>query len=164
VIAMELPALRERPDDIPALVQSFLAQVSGRRFPGEGRRFEVTQEAMERMLAYQWPGNVRELRNTVERAGSLAEGLVLGVADLLPSSRTNLPPVWVGSAAKFVEEGLPFKEAKQRVIDDFEAAYLKALFDKHGDNVTRSAQAAGLTRYHLRELAKRYGIRGGDVE
>jgi DNA-binding NtrC family response regulator len=50
------------------------------------------------------------------------------------------------------------------VIDDFEAAYLKALFDKHGDNVTRSAQAAGLTRYHLRELAKRYGIRGGEVD
>jgi DNA-binding NtrC family response regulator len=61
-----------------------------------------------------------------------------------------------------VEEGLPFKEAKQRVIDEFEAAYLRALFDRHGDNVTRSAQAAGLTRYHLRELAKRYGIRNSE--
>jgi DNA-binding NtrC family response regulator len=164
VIAVELPALRERPDDIPGLVQCFLAQVSQRRFPGEPRRFEVTQEAMQRMMAYHWPGNVRELRNTVERAASLAEGFVLGVADLLPSSRTDLAPVGAGNAAKFVEEGLPFKEAKQRVIDDFEGAYLKALFDKHGDNVTRSAQAAGLTRYHLRELAKRYGIRGGEVD
>jgi DNA-binding NtrC family response regulator len=164
VIAVELPALRERPDDIPALVHSFLAQVSARRFPGEPRRFEVTPEAMARMLAYHWPGNVRELRNTVERAASLSEGTLLGVADLLPSSRTDLVPVGVGAAAKFVEEGLPFKEAKQRIIDDFEAGYLKALFDKHGDNVTRSAQAAGLTRYHLRELAKRYGIRGGEVE
>ena len=89
---------------------------------------------------------------------------MLGVQDLLPSSRTDLAPVGAGSAAKFVDEGLPFKEAKQRVIAEFEAAYLKALFDKHGDNVTRSAQAAGLTRYHLRELAKRYGVRGGDVE
>jgi transcriptional regulator with GAF, ATPase, and Fis domain len=164
VIALELPALRERPEDVPLLVQSFLAQVSARRFPGESRRFEVTQEAMERMLAYPWPGNVRELRNTVERAASLSEGTLLGVADLLPSSRTDLSPVGAGSASKFGEEGLPFKEAKQRVIDEFEAAYLKALFDKHGDNVTRSAQAAGLTRYHLRELAKRYGVRGGDVD
>ena len=52
VIAVELPALRERPDDIPALVQSFLTQVSQRRYPGEGRRFEVTPEAIaEAMLA-----------------------------------------------------------------------------------------------------------------
>ena len=65
--------------------------------------------------------------------------------------------------SSFVDDGVPFKEAKQRVIDEFEAAYLRALLDKHGGNVTRSAQAAGLTRYHLRELAKRYGIRG-DIE
>ena len=45
------------------------------------------------------------------------------------------------------------------MLDVFEAAYLKALLDKHNGNVTRSANAAGLTRYHLRELAKRYGIR-----
>jgi transcriptional regulator with GAF, ATPase, and Fis domain len=162
VISVELPALRERPDDIPALVENFLAQVATRRFPGESRHFEVTQEAIERLLAYGWPGNVRELRNTVERAASLSESTLLGVTDLLPSSRTNLMPVGPGSAGRFVEEGLPFKEAKQRVIDEFEAAYLRALFDRHGDNVTRSAQAAGLTRYHLRELAKRYGIRNSD--
>ncbi len=59
-----------------------------------------------------------------------------------------------------MEDGLPFKEAKQRVLDSFEPAYLKALLDKYNDNVTRSAEAAGLTRYHLRELAKRYRIRG----
>ena len=59
-----------------------------------------------------------------------------------------------------MDDGLPFKEAKQRVLDEFEAAYLRSLLDKHGGNITRSAQAAGLTRYHLRELAKRFGIRG----
>ncbi|HEX6241905.1 MAG TPA: sigma 54-interacting transcriptional regulator, partial [Polyangiales bacterium] len=166
VITVELPPLRERPEVIPALVMSFLSQMSARRFPGEGRRFEVTQEAMERLMAYSWPGNVRELRNTVERAASLSESSVLGVSDLSPATRTNLLPVGGGpvTAGRFVDEGLPFKEAKQRVIDDFEAAYLRALFDKHGDNVTRSAQAAGLTRYHLRELAKRYGIRNSDVD
>src|SRR5690606_14720372 len=115
---------------------------AARRSPGEQRRFEVTPEAMERMMAYAWPGNVRELRNTVERAASLAEGMVLGVADLLPSSRTDFSPAGASSAGKYVDDGLPFKQAKQRIIDEFEAAYLKALFDKHGDNVTRSAQAA----------------------
>ena len=55
---------------------------------------------------------------------------------------------------------MPFKEAKQQVVDAFESSYLKVLLEKHNNNVTRSAKAAGLTRYHLRELAKRYGIRG----
>jgi DNA-binding NtrC family response regulator len=162
VVTIEMPSLRERPEDIPALVESFLEQVAARRFPGEDKRFDVAPDAMARLCAYAWPGNVRELRNTVERGASLAEGLRLEIPDLLPtSSRAGVEaPVQGASASQFVDEGLPFKEAKQRVIDQFEASYLKALLDKHGGNVTRSAQAAGLTRYHLRELAKRFGIRG----
>ena len=162
VVTVELPSLRERPDDVPTLVEAFLQQVAARRFPGEDKRFEVSPDAMDRLAAYAWPGNVRELRNTVERGASLAEGLKLEIPDLLPSN-TRLGAVVSathGSASQFVDEGLPFKEAKQRVLDQFEAAYLKSLLDKHGGNVTRSAQAAGLTRYHLRELAKRFGIRG----
>jgi DNA-binding NtrC family response regulator len=65
-----------------------------------------------------------------------------------------------GTAEQFVDNEIPFKDAKQRVVDAFEAQYLKAMLDKHGDNISRSARAAGLTRYHLRELAKRYGLRG----
>ncbi len=161
VVTVELPALRERPEDIPLLVEGFLAQAAQRRFPEENKRFEVTTEAMSRLCAYGWPGNIRELKNTVERAAQLAERLTLDVPDLLPSSQRSLPEgVSASSAARFVEEGLPFKEAKQRILDQFEGAYLKCLLDKNAGNVTRSAQAAGLTRYHLRELAKRYGIRG----
>jgi transcriptional regulator with GAF, ATPase, and Fis domain len=162
VVTVEMPALRERPEDIPALVDTFLEQVATRRFPGEHKRFEVAPDAMARLCAYAWPGNVRELRNTVERGASLAEGMRLEIPDLLPTSTRigNEAPVNPASASVFVDEGLPFKEAKQRVIDQFEASYLRALLDKHGGNVTRSAQSAGLTRYHLRELAKRFGIRG----
>ena len=57
---------------------------------------------------------------------------------------------------------LPFKDAKARVLESFEPAYLRALLVKHNDNITRSAAAAGLTRYHLRELCKRYGLRDTD--
>jgi transcriptional regulator with GAF, ATPase, and Fis domain len=162
VVSVELPALRERPEDIPLLVESFLSEAAKRRFGNLSRTFRVASEAMRRLQAYSWPGNVRELRNTVERAASLAEGTELGLADMLPSATYQLPAARAGSeisAEQFVEEGLPFKEAKQHVLDQFEAAYLRALLSKHGDNITRSAQAAGLTRYHLRELAKRYGIR-----
>ena len=165
VVTVELPSLRERPEDVPALVEHFAADFAARRWPGEHRKLAIAKDAMERLCAYAWPGNVRELKNTIERGASLADGPELTVRDLLPSSQKT-PPVRLpgGDPEQFVESGTPFKEAKQRVLDVFEAAYLKALLDKHGGNVTRSAQAAGLTRYHLRELAKRYGVRNGAEE
>jgi transcriptional regulator with GAF, ATPase, and Fis domain len=160
VVAIDLPPLRQRPEDVALLTEHFLADVSARRWPGEGRKLTVTPEATARLASYPWPGNIRELKNTVERAASLADGTELGVRDLMPSSQKTPPlPLPGGNAEQFVEDGLPFKEAKQRVLDAFEAAYLKALLDKNAGNITRSANAAGLTRYHLRELAKRFGIR-----
>ncbi len=160
VVQVEIPSLKERREDIPLLVRQFLEDFALRRFPEEKKKFTVTPKAMMRLKAYHWPGNVRELKNTVERAGSLADGLELSVKDLTPTSQKT-PPTELpgGTAEQFVEEGTPFKEAKQRVLDAFEGTYLKVLLDKHGGNITRSAQAAGLTRYHLRELAKRYGVR-----
>ena len=162
VVQIELPSLRERPEDIPLLVRAFLDEFAVRIARGESpRNLTIERDAMARLVSYAWPGNVREMKNTIERAASLADGDELTVKDLLPSSvKTPPQPLPGGAAEQFVESELPFKEAKQRVTDAFEAAYLKALLDKHGGNITRSANAAGLTRYHLRELAKRYGIRG----
>jgi transcriptional regulator with GAF, ATPase, and Fis domain len=161
VVQVELPSLRERPEDVPLLVDSFLDEFTKRNFPDDpSKQFTVAEDAMGKLKSYPWPGNVRELKNTVERGASLADGAELTVRDLLPSSqKTPAQPLPGGTAEQFVEEDVPFKEAKQKVLDTFEAAYLKCLLDKHAHNVTRSAQAAGLTRYHLRELAKRYGIR-----
>jgi transcriptional regulator with GAF, ATPase, and Fis domain len=169
VVQVEIPPLRDRPEDVPMLVRTFLDEFTKRRFAGEtGKTFTVTPDAMSRLTAYPWPGNVREMKNTIERAASLADGLELGVQDFMPGSQKTAPitlPSAGGSAGveAFIEGDVPFKEAKQQILDAFEAVYLKALLDKHGGNVTRSANAAGLTRYHLRELAKRYGIRGAEV-
>jgi DNA-binding NtrC family response regulator len=66
--------------------------------------------------------------------------------------------------ASLLKAGLGFKQAKQTVVDSFEIAYLQALMQRNDGNITRSAQEAGLTRYHLRELLKRHGLKGGDVE
>ncbi len=162
VVQIELPALRDRPEDIPTLVEHFLADITRRRFPDGEAKLTVSPDAMRRMQAYPWPGNIRELKNTVERGGSLSDEPVLTVADLMPGAHKSTPTViGGGSAQQFVDDGLPFKDAKQCVLDEFEAAYITKLLEKHGENVTRSAKAAGLTRYHLRELAKKYGIRGG---
>ena len=62
-----------------------------------------------------------------------------------------------------LKAGLGFKGAKQSVVDAFEIAYLTALMQRNDGNITRSAQEAGLTRYHLRELLKRHGLKGGDA-
>ncbi|MGB3052192.1 MAG: sigma 54-interacting transcriptional regulator [Polyangiales bacterium] len=160
VVEVDLPSLRERSEDIPALAGQFLEE-SAKRGPREGANFSITGDAMTKLQAYPWPGNVRELKNTIERAVSLADGTELGMHDLMPASQKTPPMVFPGGTAEqFVDNEIPFKDAKQRVVDAFEAQYLKAMLDKHGDNISRSARAAGLTRYHLRELAKRYGLRG----
>jgi len=162
VVQIELPALKDRPEDIPLLVEHFLTDITKRRFPDGEATLSVAPDAMRRMQAYPWPGNIRELKNTVERGGSLADDPVLTVADLMPGAHKSTPTIiGGGSAAQFVEDGMEFKDAKARVLEEFEAAYLTKLLEKHDNNVTRSAKAAGLTRYHLRELAKKYGIRDG---
>ena len=161
VVQVDLPPLRERVEDIPGLVGQFLEESAKRGGQGDAADFTITADAMTKLQAYPWPGNVRELKNTIERAVSLADGPELGMHDLMPASQKTPPMVFPGGTAEqFVDNEIPFKDAKQRIVDAFEAQYLKAVLDKHGDNISRSARAAGLTRYHLRELAKRYGLRG----
>src|SRR3954468_1320241 len=82
VIAIQLPPLRERVDDIPLLVAHFLKSKGSSR---NGRPLQVTRQAMAVLCAYEWPGNVRELENAVERAVTLCEQNVIRVSDLPPS-------------------------------------------------------------------------------
>ena len=81
VIAIPLPSLRERRDDIPLLVAHFL---KGKAEPGANRLIQMTRQAMEALCAYDWPGNVRELENAIERAMALCEGGIIRAEDLPP--------------------------------------------------------------------------------
>jgi DNA-binding NtrC family response regulator len=82
VIAIQLPSLRERRDDIPLLIAHFLKdKVSSRT----DRPFQMTRQAMDVICAHDWPGNVRELENAVERATALCEGDIIQAIDLPPS-------------------------------------------------------------------------------
>lgn len=160
VVHIHLPPLRERLDDISLVAQSVVDRIAEQRYPGEGKRYEITPEAMKKLRAHPWPGNVRELKNALERAVSMLDGFTVTAADVLP----GLSPATAGygdpplAASQYVDAGTPFKTAKQELLESFEAAYLRALLARYGGNITRSAEAAGLTRYHLRELAKRFGI------
>jgi transcriptional regulator with GAF, ATPase, and Fis domain len=190
VVHVELPPMRERRDDIPGLANHFLREVGARR----GMTMSWSQDALSAMMNHAWPGNVREMRNVIERAAALSDGPVITRADLMfgremgPSVVVahDLAQAGVHAAQRAVGQmagvelpartgpatfdpnllkaGLGFKGAKQTVVDAFEMAYLAALMSRNDGNITRSAQEAGLTRYHLRELLKRHGLKGGDLE
>ncbi len=190
VVHVELPPMRERREDIPALANHFLRDVGQRR----GMTMSFSTDAMAAMVSHAWPGNVREMRNVVERASALSDGPVITRTDLVfgremgPSivvahdlaqagaqaaqrAAAQMsgvePPKQTGPAtfdASLLKAGFGFKQAKQSVVDAFEIAYLTALMARNDGNITRSALEAGLTRYHLRELLKRHGLKGGDQE
>jgi transcriptional regulator with GAF, ATPase, and Fis domain len=165
VIHVELPPLRERKEDIPALAEEFLREIAARR----GLPMTFSPDAVASLQSHSWPGNVRELKNVVERAASLNEGSIVQRPDLMfnrdSMSRASLPSTAASErgsngevAVPTIAPGLDFKEAKQRIVDAFELAYLRQLLERHEGNITRSAQEAGLTRYHLRELLKRHRL------
>ena len=88
VIPIELPPLRERPEDIPLLVAHHLRNKVS---PRSGKPFQITRRAVETLNSHNWPGNVRELENVLERAAILCEGDLVRVADLPPAVRANAP-------------------------------------------------------------------------
>ncbi len=157
VMQVRIPPLRERPEDIPLLAAHLLANL--RDADPRQTPLRLDADALHHLQTYPWPGNVRELKNALERAASLSDGdtlhrhdLHLGV--LAPSTPRHAPPPPTPHAPL-----LPYKDARQRLLDDFERDYLTRLIHDHDGNVSQAARAAGLTRYHLRELLKKHGLR-----
>jgi two-component system, NtrC family, response regulator GlrR len=146
VAVVRVPPLRERTEDLPILVERFLAQL-GRS------EFTLPRDLMAKMVEYHWPGNVRELRNVVARA-------TLGEADALTvssGSHPNLTPVSTRDSSPQLE--VPFKEAKERLVDSFTRGYVEALLKHHHGNVSRAARSAGLARPYLHKLAVKFGFK-----
>ena len=94
VIAIPLPSLRERRDDIPLLAAHFL---KGKVSPDTNRPIQITRQTMEILRAYDWPGNVRELENALERAAALCEGDIIQAQDLPPSLLASIKPTGLAS-------------------------------------------------------------------
>jgi DNA-binding NtrC family response regulator len=142
VVTLAIPPLRERPEDIPLLVEHFLRD-SGFEGPVESL---ISPAAMAALQKLRFAGNVRELRNLIEAAVAMNEPPDVGGP---PAPR---------SAAVPTDLALPYKEARAQVLDTFEAQYLDALLERAGGNVSQAARIAKMTRSHLSELlAKRRG-------
>ena len=166
VMTVELPPLRERGEDIILLANKFLEDFA-RVY---GRAPTLSEDAKQVLLAEPWPGNVRQLKNTIERAAHLARNAIVEPADLHLGRREGRPIRRATGESEAGEDenelseelyALPFKEAKQQIIDDFERAYFKRLLAKTDNTLSRASAEAGITRYYLRELLKRLGMHKG---
>lgn len=145
VVLASVPPLRDRLDDIPLLTSHFVQSM------GRGD-FEVPHGLMARFAAYHWPGNVRELRNLIERS--------LAGADVDP-----LPNETVSARSLQSNDGitdLPFKEAKERLVESFTKEYLVALLEKCGGNISQMAREAGIARNYVHRLVSKYGLKAHD--
>jgi two-component system response regulator HydG len=150
VITLELPALRERPEDIPLLAQHLVHKHAARL--GKTAR-ALSPEALEALTLYRWPGNVRELENAIERALVLSSSERLELEDLpghvRADGRRGGGEVELHSLAH-----LPYTEAKRLALGTFERRYLSAVLEKGGHNVSEAARMAGLDRSNFRRLLK----------
>ncbi|MEZ4460077.1 MAG: sigma 54-interacting transcriptional regulator, partial [bacterium] len=165
VINIGLPSLRERREDVPLLVESFLADMASRR--PDLPKMRLTADAMDMLMSHAWPGNVRELRNVIERAASLANDTTIERSDLQLSGSLSVAPMPSRAAVSddpntsviTVDLNLGYKDGKQVVLDQFEHDYLKKLIAEFEGNISQASKHAGLTRFHLRELLKKHDLK-----
>ncbi|MFO0596706.1 MAG: sigma 54-interacting transcriptional regulator [Myxococcaceae bacterium] len=144
VATIRVPSLRERREDLPVLIGALVAQLGK-------ESFSLTDELLALFAAWDWPGNVRELRNVVARAV---------VSESVSVDSTLNPPTEGASPAARAPAvaDVPFKEAKESLVEGFTREYLKALVVKHDGNVSQMARASGLARTYVHELLTKHGL------
>ena len=142
VVTVKLPPLRDRPEDIPHLARFFLERFS-RRY---GKSLSGSPRFYEALLREPWPGNVRQLKNVMERLTALHSGGVLGPEDIHEDS----PSETAGNLS-----ALPWKDAREHYLANFERSYAQALLARCSGNVSAAAREAGVDRKTFYTLLKR---------
>ena len=148
VITVRVPPLRERTEDLPLLIKSFLAALGA-----EDSEALFPKEVLEELAKHEWPGNVRELRNYVERS------VVLQTARISLSQRPAAPGGRAATSGADVDPNVPFKVAKEALVEGFERAYIRAVLEACGGNLTKAARMAGIDRMYLHRLVQKHGTR-----
>jgi DNA-binding NtrC family response regulator len=148
VLTIHMPVLRERKEDIPALIEYFVKKLNGRN--GSSRQF--TPEALNQLAEYSYPGNVRELRNIVERVLMLCERDAIGIADLPPEVRREVrrPPAgW---------DGLRHNVSLQQIIKRTEKKMISRMLRLMNGNKLKAARMLNISRSTLYAKMEEYGI------
>ena len=155
VIPIRMPALREKPEDIPALAEHFLEKYKtsmGKSLHG------ISEEAMERLEGYHWPGNVRELENVIERAVALEPGHVI--------QAESLPRDLRGGAGGRGEQDVVLRDSGidlENHLEDLRRRYMAEAMERAHGVQTRAAELLGMTFRSFRYFAKKYGLTRGEL-
>jgi len=164
VIRVVLPPLRNRIEDIPMLVSHFVVLSQEQLGMGD-HSFEISFETMAKLKKYAWPGNVRELKNFIERAALLAgDGpidtkFIGGQAAAIPSRQDPIAPTTASDVESVgADYTLPFKDAKNRLVEQFEQTYWSRLLNETGGNISEAARRGGIHRKSLEYLLKKLDL------
>ena len=171
VVHLDTPPLRERREDLPELIGSFLTEACQKN----GRRpLELSADALQILSAYDYPGNVRELRNLIERLAILCEGPVLSgaeAADLLPRSRRGTvvgaapaPAPVLAAVSMLPLPGRQMDKPFRDQVDEAERQIILATLAYTHDNVTEAARLLDLERGHFYKKMKSLGLKRGNPE
>ncbi|MFV8752513.1 sigma-54 interaction domain-containing protein [Nannocystaceae bacterium ST9] len=176
VVELEVPPLRERPQDVRELAERYAAHFAARLGRAVGR---IDPDALAALEGYAWPGNVRELVNVIERAVLLSIGSSIVLADLPvaiarpDSSRTReaIDPMVPATSTRDTDPTVqlphdwldqPWKQVRERLLIEGERAYLIGLLSASGGRIGASARQAGIAERSLFEKMKRHGLRKED--
>ncbi len=161
IFPIQIPPLRERKDDIPALAFHFLNVFAADL---DKQMTDISAEAMNLLMNYDWPGNVRELENTIQRAVILAtestirQAHLVSILDMLPRLDVEVPRT--GDELKRVK-----KVAREKSVENIEKLFVIEALKRNAWNVTKSAEDTGMQRANFQALMKKYNIRirGSDI-
>jgi len=155
VVEIKLTPLRERPEDLPALVEHFLHHAAEREgtFPKK-----LDHAVWHHLKTWPWPGNVRELRNVLEYAQAMAPGPQVTMEDL-PKRMQTAPPILNDtsgvSMSPSIRTDLPYMEARRAWLDEFQLHYVSKLLNETNGNVSAAARAAGMDRRSIQRILGR---------
>ncbi len=155
VIELVIPPLAERREDIPLLVDRFLADAAARF----GRPVKpLTADALRACVAHQWKGNVRELKSAIEQALLLAPGDEIAAMDLFTIPETASPTMLPANG-----DGRSFRDAKEQVVAAFERDFILQALRRHGGNITKAAEEVGMYRQNFQQKMRELGITAEDA-
>ena len=160
VVKIQLPPLRERNEDVPLIIEKILSTARYNQKPdGSFIATRVEDDALKMLQRYQWPGNVRELNNILERAVSFSQnGSVDAQALRVLFNEAHNEEDHTVKTGAVADNSLPFKEAKQKIVENFEKEYLQDLLKRNKNNVSKASREAKIDRKHLRNLLIKYEI------
>jgi len=149
IVPLHIPPLREREEDIPVLTEHFIKKYSekcGKKITG------ISNKSLNFLIKYSWPGNVRELEHLIERAVIMEkEDEINNIEKFFPSEESD-------KESRFVDYSLSFKEAKEKVVSEFEKNYIYNILKDNQWKLTQAAKHANIDKKNFYEKMKKYNI------